>query len=182
VLAQVPGLLVVDEAYGQFADWSALDLLDEETPLVVTRTFSKTWSMAGSRLGYLVGPRGSWPSSTRWCCRTTSTRRSRSPVGWRSRSSTRWNERVQLIVSERERIQRAIDAMPVDHFPSGANFMLFRPRTMAGPAGVAGPARPQRPHPRLLGLAAARRLPARHHRHPDENDAFLTAPSRRSSS
>ena len=53
-----PGLLVVDEAYGQFADWSALTMLDESTPLVVTRTFSKTWSMAAARLGYLVGP--SW--------------------------------------------------------------------------------------------------------------------------
>ena len=42
-----PGLLVVDEAYGQFAPWSALDLVDDERPLVVTRTFSKTWSMAG---------------------------------------------------------------------------------------------------------------------------------------
>ena len=58
VLAAQPGLLVVDEAYGQFADWSALTMLDESTPLVVTRTFSKTWSMAASRLGYLVGP--SW--------------------------------------------------------------------------------------------------------------------------
>ncbi len=56
VLAEVPGLLVVDEAYGQFAPWSALDLVDEERPLVVTRTFSKTWSMAAARLGYLVGP------------------------------------------------------------------------------------------------------------------------------
>ena len=36
-----PGLLVADEAYGQFADWSALALVDEETPLVVSRTFSK---------------------------------------------------------------------------------------------------------------------------------------------
>ena len=42
----------------QFADWSAVDLVDDELPLVVTRTFSKTWSMAGARLGYLVGP--SW--------------------------------------------------------------------------------------------------------------------------
>ena len=33
-------------------------MVDESTPLVVTRTFSKTWSMAASRLGYLVGP--SW--------------------------------------------------------------------------------------------------------------------------
>ena len=34
----------------------ALELVDEATPLVVTRTFSKTWSMAAARLGYLVGP------------------------------------------------------------------------------------------------------------------------------
>jgi histidinol-phosphate aminotransferase len=52
-----PGLVVVDEAYGQFADWSALELVSEETPLVVTRTFSKTWSMAAARLGYLIGPK-----------------------------------------------------------------------------------------------------------------------------
>ena len=36
--------------------WSALGLVDDDVPLVVTRTFSKTWSMAAARLGYLVGP------------------------------------------------------------------------------------------------------------------------------
>src|SRR3546814_16740788 len=51
-----PGLLVVDEAYGQFAPWSALELVDETSPIVVTRTYSKTWSMAAARLGYLIGP------------------------------------------------------------------------------------------------------------------------------
>jgi len=56
VLDLAPGLLVVDEAYGQFAPWSALELVDEERPLVVTRTYSKTWSMAAARLGYLIGP------------------------------------------------------------------------------------------------------------------------------
>ena len=56
LLEEVPGLLVVDEAYGQFAPWSALSLVDGDRPLVVTRTFSKTWSMAAARLGYLVGP------------------------------------------------------------------------------------------------------------------------------
>ena len=58
VASWAPGLVVVDEAYGQFAPWSALALVDEDIPLVVTRTFSKTWSMAAARLGYLVGP--SW--------------------------------------------------------------------------------------------------------------------------
>ena len=58
LLAIAPGLVVVDEAYAQFADWSALSLVDEDRALVVVRTFSKTWSMAAARLGYLVGP--SW--------------------------------------------------------------------------------------------------------------------------
>ncbi|MEZ5341355.1 MAG: aminotransferase class I/II-fold pyridoxal phosphate-dependent enzyme [Acidimicrobiales bacterium] len=53
---RVDGLLVVDEAYGQFADWSAVPLLSEELPLVVSRTFSKTWAMAAARLGYLLAP------------------------------------------------------------------------------------------------------------------------------
>ena len=56
LLAIAPGLVVVDEAYAQFSDWTALDLVAEDRPLVVTRTFSKTWSMAGARLGYLIGP------------------------------------------------------------------------------------------------------------------------------
>ena len=48
-------------------------LVDDDRPLVVTRTYSKTWSMAAARLGYLVGPPGLVASSRRWCCRTTST-------------------------------------------------------------------------------------------------------------
>ena len=48
VLEAAPGLVVVDEAYAQFADWTTLDLVDDDVPLVVVRTFSKTWSMAAA--------------------------------------------------------------------------------------------------------------------------------------
>ncbi len=55
VSGAAPGLVIVDEAYGQFSPWSALTLRGPAQPgLVVTRTFSKTWAMAGARLGYLV--------------------------------------------------------------------------------------------------------------------------------
>ena len=47
-------MLAVDEAYGQFAPSSALELLETEPRLVVVRTFSKTWAMAGLRLGYAI--------------------------------------------------------------------------------------------------------------------------------
>ncbi|MEE1618359.1 histidinol-phosphate transaminase [Brachybacterium sp. J153] len=56
-LAETGGLLVVDEAYGEFRRDgvpSALELLPEFGHLVVTRTMSKAFALAGGRLGYLV--------------------------------------------------------------------------------------------------------------------------------
>ncbi len=51
------GLVVVDEAYGEFrraGTPSALDLLSRHRNLVVTRTMSKAFALAGARLGYLA--------------------------------------------------------------------------------------------------------------------------------
>jgi histidinol-phosphate aminotransferase len=56
-LEPVRGLLVVDEAYGEFRRDgvpSALTLLSEHANLVVARTMSKAFALAGARLGYLV--------------------------------------------------------------------------------------------------------------------------------
>ena len=132
VLAQVPGLLVVDEAYGQFAPWSALGLLDDDTPLVVTRTFSKTWSMAGSRLGYLVGP--SWLVADLDKVVLPYHLDAAKQIAGRLALTfvDDMEARVQLIVDERERVAAAMASMPVDVFPSGANFILFRPQGMNG--------------------------------------------------
>ncbi|MFY1703316.1 histidinol-phosphate transaminase [Micromonospora sp. WMMA1923] len=57
VLAEAPGMVIVDEAYGEFAragTASALALLPGHPRLVVTRTMSKAFGFAGGRLGYLV--------------------------------------------------------------------------------------------------------------------------------
>ncbi|WP_114422684.1 histidinol-phosphate transaminase [Nocardioides houyundeii] len=51
------GLVVVDEAYGEFrraGTPSALELLSQHRNLVVTRTMSKAFALAGARLGYLA--------------------------------------------------------------------------------------------------------------------------------
>ena len=52
-----PGLVVIDEAYAEFAREgtpSALTLLPRYPGLVVTRTMSKAFAMAGARVGYLA--------------------------------------------------------------------------------------------------------------------------------
>ncbi|SHJ22765.1 histidinol phosphate aminotransferase apoenzyme [Malonomonas rubra DSM 5091] len=48
------GVLVVDEAYVDFADSSAMQLVKKHENIVVTRTFSKSYSLAGMRLGLAV--------------------------------------------------------------------------------------------------------------------------------
>ncbi len=57
VCAAAPGLVVLDEAYAEFAREgtpSALTLLPRHPRLVVTRTMSKAFAMAGARIGYLA--------------------------------------------------------------------------------------------------------------------------------
>ncbi len=54
VLQQYSGLLVVDEAYADFARESAVDLLPRYPNLIVVRTFSKSYSLAGMRVGYAL--------------------------------------------------------------------------------------------------------------------------------
>jgi histidinol-phosphate aminotransferase len=48
------GLLVVDEAYADFADFDALGLVRERDNVIVLRTLSKGYSLAGLRLGFAV--------------------------------------------------------------------------------------------------------------------------------
>jgi histidinol-phosphate aminotransferase len=57
ICAAAPGVVIVDEAYGEFrraGTPSALSLLPEHPRLVVTRTMSKAFALAGGRLGYLA--------------------------------------------------------------------------------------------------------------------------------
>lgn len=123
----VGGLLVVDEAYGQFAPWSALELFGEDRSLVVTRTYSKTWSMAAARLGYLIGP--SWVVAELEkvvlpyhldALKQAAGRIALDFVG-------DMEQRVSILTEERGRVDAALRDLPVEVWPSAANFILFRP-------------------------------------------------------
>jgi histidinol-phosphate aminotransferase len=129
LLAIVPGLLVVDEAYGQFAHHSALSVRAgaRGERLVVVRTFSKTWSLAAARLGYLVAD----PAIVVACEQVVlpyhlsayTQAAGTLALGFRSEMEAR----VALIVEERGRLQGAMADLPVQLWPSDANFILFRP-------------------------------------------------------
>jgi len=132
VLAIVGGILVVDEAYGQFAPWSALELLESEPRLVVVRTFSKTWAMAGLRLGYAIADPGVTASlenvALPYHLDAFKQVAGRLAVGF----SAEMAERVAAIIGERERVSEALGALPVNVWPSSANFILFRVSPRSG--------------------------------------------------
>ena len=132
VADEAPGLVVVDEAYGQFAPWSALELVDGDRPLVVTRTFSKTWSMAAARLGYLVGPEWLVAQLDKVVLpyHLDAFKQAAGAVALEFLDDMQ--ARVSHIVEERGRVAAALADLPVDVWPSGANFILFRPRERSG--------------------------------------------------
>jgi histidinol-phosphate aminotransferase len=123
----VGGVLVVDEAYGEFADESALELVAEHRSLVVVRTYSKIWSLAGIRLGFAVGPQWLIGELDKvvlpYHLSTPTQLAGRIALDYRFEML----ERVAAVVEERGRLEHALRALSeIDVFPSGANFILFR--------------------------------------------------------
>ena len=54
IAERMPCPLIVDEAYGDFAETDCVGLVERHRNVIVTRTFSKGYGLAGLRLGYLI--------------------------------------------------------------------------------------------------------------------------------
>jgi histidinol-phosphate aminotransferase len=168
-------LVIVDEAYVEFGGGSAVHLLDELPRLVVVRTFSKAFRLAGLRLGYLLGQ--TWV--------VDDLRRVRLPYHLDALTQAAGIVACELadevtahipeIVAERERLAALLADRGVTVWPSAANFLLFRVDGKDGRAlfdallarGVL--VRDFSDRPRLAGCLRVTLGTA------EENDAFLDA-------
>ena len=175
VVAATDGLVVVDEAYGQFASWSALALVAEDVPLVVVRTYSKTWSMAGLRLGYLIGPSEVVTALERVALPYHLDSLKQAAGRLALQFSDQMERRVAAVLGERERLVAALSAMPVKVWPSQANFVLWRPLERVGQEvwqGLVARSVLVRDTSSWPGLEGCLRTTVGT---PDENDRFLSA-------
>ncbi len=127
-------LLVMDEAYGQFATTSAVPLIADDVPLVVSRTFSKTWSLAALRLGYLLGPE--WLVEELFGVVLPYHLDSQKQAAGLAalQFGDEMDRGVATIIEERDRLLNCLGHLPVTTWPSEANFFLFRADDMDGDA------------------------------------------------
>lgn len=122
-----PGLVVVDEAYGEFAGSSAADLLAQNERLVVIRSLSKSWRLAGARIGYLLAH--PWLVETIQVARLPYHLSMLTQICGETalKHATAITSTVAEIVAERDRLAKELERVPgVEVFPSQANFILFR--------------------------------------------------------
>jgi histidinol-phosphate aminotransferase len=123
----VGALVVVDEAYGEFAPWSAIELVDDDHPLVVVRTYSKVWSLAAVRLGFAVAPAWVVAELEKVLLPYNLSVPTQIAGVVALDFRTDMEQRVASLVEERGRVFAALAATDgIEVFPSGANFLLFR--------------------------------------------------------
>ena len=127
-LAASDALVIVDEAYIEFGGTSAVDLVRTHPNVVVVRTFSKAFSLAGARIGYCVASpdvvgdlrRVALPyhlSALTQAAGLTALDHADEAMGI-----------LDDIRAQRDRLLEGLSTLPeVEVFPSDANFVLFRP-------------------------------------------------------
>ena len=178
--AMTSGVLIVDEAYGEFsAAPSAVTLLGEfPAKLIVSRTMSKAFAFAGGRLGYLIAA----PAVIEAVLLVRLPYHLSALTQAAARSALRHADEtlasVAALVAERERVGAALDAMGFRVIPSDANFVLFGSPKWTG--GTDAPAAWQHYLDegvliRDVGIPSYLRVTIGL---PHENDAFLDASKR----
>lgn len=125
-LSASDGIVVVDQAYGEFGGVPAEPLLATTDRLVCVRSFSKSWRMAGARLGYAV--------AKPWFVEALQVARLPYHLSAVSQAvglaalehAEELLEGCARIAEERERVADRLGDLGVTVFDSDANFLLFR--------------------------------------------------------
>lgn len=121
------GAIILDEAYVDFAEENALSLTTEFDHVIVSRTFSKAYSLCFQRIGYFVGPEPLIAALHK-------IRDSYNVNGLAQIAALAalddlpyYRKNLQTIARERENLARSLSRIGFEVTPSAANFLLVSP-------------------------------------------------------
>lgn len=121
------GLVLVDEAYADFADDNCVALVKEHENVVVSRTLSKAYSLAGLRFGYAIAQvpviEQMLKVKDSYNCDAVSIVAATAAILDQDYARRTWDN----VRSERHRVTAELRELGWDVLPSEANFVLARP-------------------------------------------------------
>ena len=125
IVERAPGLVIIDQAYVEFGGEDFIDLTRSGRPVIVTRTMSKAFGLAGLRVGYGVGApeliaevlkaRGPYKVSSL---------SERAAIATFESERAWVGERIREVVVNRSRHRAELATRGIDAFESAANFVL----------------------------------------------------------
>lgn len=161
--AEATGVVVVDEAYADFADDDLVALAVRSTRLVVVRTLSKAYGLAGLRVGYAIGPaalvreieKSRGPYKVSGVAEAAALAALADDAEWVA-------AKVRATVASRARLAEGLQARGVPPLDSEANFLLVPLPTPASATEWAVALRARgvavRPFPALVGIGDSIRV------------------------
>jgi len=130
LVKKADGLVIIDEAYGEFSDYSLASLTKKYENLIVVKTFSKTFGLAGLRLGYVLADAKFIDVFSRVLQYPYPLNTIAIEAGiFALQKIKQIQETTQIIKEERARIIKKLrETGAFDVFDSKANFVLFDAR------------------------------------------------------
>lgn len=120
-------VLVIDEAYFEFSGQTALSLLETTPNLVILRTFSKGFGIAGTRVGYVMAEPERIAALRKQLLMSPIAHTSAVAALALLAHADEVRTRRALVIAERERFAQALMQLPsVTVYPSETNFLLVR--------------------------------------------------------
>ena len=127
LLEEFNGIVVVDEAYVDFASGSVINWVRDYDNLALLRSFSKAFGLAGLRLGYLVSSKHVVKYVQRVVGPFNVNSVTQRAVVLALQKWRFFKKHIDLVVNEREWLMKNLKQIDgVEPYPSDANFILFK--------------------------------------------------------
>lgn len=130
MLLETEKLVIVDEAYGEFSDYTVVDWIEDYENLIVLRTFSKMFGLAGLRVGYGISSKEIIEAMERVRSPFNVNRIAQKAAIAALKDKEFVGRARETILDERNYLQRELESLGFKTLPSDANFIMTSPKPL----------------------------------------------------